>query len=177
MVHFKIMEKCVPPQPVKPGDLINAVRFSPIEKVRDLLAWGADANEKDSVGFTALMFAAGRRAYTAYARLLLDNGAAIDAKNIYGNTPLIFAADAGNAEIVEFLLDNGASPGERNRSGYTAQNIAEAKGHSTVAQILREAAEGLRALAAEKARNEASHTLAARRQEHLKKAAPRFKLK
>lgn len=163
------------PEPIKQGDLINAIRFSPIEKVRDLLARGAHVNETDSTGFTALMFTANRKDYTAFARLLLDNGVAIDAKNIYGNTPLIFAADAGNAEMVRFLLDNKASPDERNKNGYTAQGVAEARGHSNVVRILKEFAEGLRALATEKARVEASHTLAAARQERLKKAAPRFR--
>ena len=54
------------------ADLIFAVRFSTIEKVKELLAQGADVNGKDSVGNTALIYAAGREGnYVEVARLLL----------------------------------------------------------------------------------------------------------
>jgi serine/threonine-protein phosphatase 6 regulatory ankyrin repeat subunit B len=160
-----------------PGAFINAVRFSNIETMKDMLARGADVNEKDNVHNTALMYAAGRRHYTQVVRLLLDNGASIDEKNNNGNTALINAVSMENAEIVRLLIDNNASLGIRNGRGYTAQDIAEVKGFSQIARMLKEAAEARRKVDEEKARLEALHALAAERQRQLQKKLPKLKPK
>ena len=44
----------------------------------------------------------------ALARELIDGGADIEAKTRYGATPLFFACDKGNVELVELLLGKGA---------------------------------------------------------------------
>jgi ankyrin repeat protein len=164
-------------QKPEPGAFINAVRFSDMDTVKDLLARGADVNEKDNAGYTALIFAAGRKDNIGRARLLLDNGASIDEKNIYGNTALINAASVNNIEMVRFLLDNNADTGVRNKNGHTAQSVAEAKGYSEIAGMLKEAAEARRKVDEEKARLETLHALAVERQRHLKKNARRLHLK
>jgi ankyrin repeat protein len=42
------------------------------------------------------------------AQLLLAAGAAVDLREKFGHTPLHFASDRGNLELVRMLLDAGA---------------------------------------------------------------------
>lgn len=56
------------------------------------------------------LFAAVQNSDLAAARSALDGGADIDAVNDYGSTALFFAADRGNAQIVQLLLEHGADP-------------------------------------------------------------------
>lgn len=51
---------------------------------------------------------AARRGDVERARLLLDEGENIDAKDKYGQTALMIAAHAGHVELVRLLLERGA---------------------------------------------------------------------
>jgi len=151
------------------GELIYAVRFSGIEKVKELLARGAKVNETDRTENTPLMYAAGREGNLELLRLLIDKGALINEKNRYGNTALMQCVDwAQDAEMVRFLLGKGARLDITNKSGYTAQGIAENKGTSEIARILKEAAEIHRKIAEEKVKGDAALALAAERQRLIK---------
>ena len=101
--------------------------------VRLLLARGADPNKQfdyDSPisgrldrGLTALMFAA-----TAdVAQALLDAGAAVDATDAHGVTPLMHAAGRGGIDVVTLLLQQGANPKAKSKSGTTAADFARSK--------------------------------------------------
>ncbi len=74
---------------------------------------------------------------SAMARSLLAAGAAPNAKQQGGFTPLQAAALHGNLDLVRLLLENGADPGLVNESGATAVDLAESGGHSEVARLLR----------------------------------------
>jgi ankyrin repeat protein len=74
------------------------------------------ARDRDSGGLTALQCAAGTRLPAAkgldIARLLIDNGAEIDAETqswSHAVTAIYFAASAKNKPMFELLLDRGAS--------------------------------------------------------------------
>src|SRR5690242_1443895 len=54
------------------------------------------------------LLAAVRKSDVAGVRALLAKGADVNAKSPYGATPLFFACDRGNLEIVKLLLDRGA---------------------------------------------------------------------
>jgi ankyrin repeat protein len=144
-----------PPKPIESGDLINAVRYLPIEAVEDLLVRGADPKEKDNIGNTALHYVAGRKdnveKFIAIARLLLKYGALIDEKGYENNTPLMRAVGDRYEVMVRFLLDNGASLDERNKVGYNAVGIAQVKAFPEIIQMLKAAAEARRLLAEQKA--------------------------
>ena len=156
-----------------PEDLAAAVRFSPIEKIKALLAQGADVNGKDSVGNTALIYAAGREGHLEIARLLLDNGARIDETNKWGDTALIRSIDWDNTtDMVRFLLGRGASIDIKNRSGYTAESMAASKGRSVIVKLIQEVRAERQKLAAEEARLEAARKLTMERQQQLKKIKP-----
>ena len=81
------------------------------EKTRVLVAHGADVNARSSDMRTALMIAARRTGNVAGVRFLLDHGAQIN-PNLHPaaeSSPLIEAATAGDAAIVELLLSRGAA--------------------------------------------------------------------
>ncbi len=67
-----------------------------LEAVRLALAWGADVDAVDAEGNTALHGAAIRGANST-VRLLLEEGAQIDARNTRGRMPLDSAEDASDA--------------------------------------------------------------------------------
>ena len=66
---------------------------------------GREGGDED--GWTCLMTAA-YNGHLAICRLLIDKGAKVEAKNIFGKTPLHFAAWNGHVEIVRLLCDRGA---------------------------------------------------------------------
>ena len=67
----------------------------------------------------------------------LAAGASPDAYDqIFGVTPLSWAALHGHAKAAEWLLDNGADPGARNRDGGTALHAAAFMGRPEIVQLL-----------------------------------------
>jgi len=79
---------------------------------------------------TVLMWAAGYADgagaldAVAVVNLVLDRGAAIDARDNRGRTALMIAADAGHAGIVDLLLRRGAARDLKDREGKTALDLA-----------------------------------------------------
>ena len=57
-------------------------------------------------------------------KLLLDNGADVNARDNGGNTPLIMASMCGRIEVVSMLLKNGADVNATTNSGYSALKLA-----------------------------------------------------
>jgi ankyrin repeat protein len=82
-----------------------------------------------------------REANTLRARLLLDAGASINARDEeYSSTPLAWAARNNNLPMVEFLLSRGAStnlPDDKPWS--TPLAWATRRGHQQIVQRLRQA--------------------------------------
>jgi ankyrin repeat protein len=106
-------------------DLLEAARAGDPETVEARLAAGADPNESEGDGMTALHWAA-ERGHADVARRLLDSGARVDmVTRIGAYTPLHLAARRGSAPIVEGLLAAGADPNARTTSsGVTALHLA-----------------------------------------------------
>lgn len=65
---------------------------------------------KDNLEQNTMLHAALFRKNLDMARLLLDNGAKIEAVNMAGMTPLAEAVWLGNRNMIDFLLDRGAEP-------------------------------------------------------------------
>jgi ankyrin repeat protein len=81
------------------------------EKARILIERGADVNARSVQGRTPLMIAAGQRGTAPLVRLLLDNGAKVDAvsSSLFGTTTaLTDAAYAGNEDAFKMLVAAGA---------------------------------------------------------------------
>lgn len=88
-------------------DLLTAVSHQNIEALVDLVAKGANVNERDAHRRTPLMRAAEwNRAGST--RALLDAGARINDRDERGETALHTAAGSGHVEVARVLLEHGA---------------------------------------------------------------------
>jgi len=68
--------------------------------------------------------------------LLVQYGANIKAKNKFGASPLVIAAQGGNARIVDFLIKSGSDVNDKLDSGQTAIFSAAREGHIEVINLL-----------------------------------------
>ena len=80
-----------------------------MDALKELLQGGADKDEKDDEGRTALHFACGY-GEIACSEELIKAGADVDAKDGNDNTPLHYAAGYGQAEAIKLLLNRYLSP-------------------------------------------------------------------
>lgn len=103
--------------------------------VRALLDAGADPTGSD---WTPLHYAAAG-GHEAVCKLLLDRGAAIDARTANGTTPLMMAARQGHFAVVKLLLWEVADPNLKNESGASALSYAERSQNAEMAKLLRQA--------------------------------------
>ena len=124
-------------QPGLKVDAANAVGETPLmiaalrgqtAWVERLLARGA-ALERE--GWTPLHYAASGPAPRVVA-LLLDRGAAIEARSPNGTTPLMMAAGYGAIDSADLLLGRGADPKARNALGLTAADFARRAGRDAL---------------------------------------------
>lgn len=98
---------------------------------------GMDVNQPNLEEQTPLMLAAQADSHAlAVTELLLASGAKVNELDRYGNTALIYAAQAGNLEVVKELIARGADASIANKSGATALNFAEGNQHFFVTEYL-----------------------------------------
>ena len=83
--------------------------------------------------------AAALHGYTETVRLLLDAGADLEARNVYGFTPLLYAAGNGHTEAVRLLLDAGAAVDARDEGGRTPLRLSAYWGHTETTHLLLDA--------------------------------------
>ncbi|KAL6690334.1 putative ankyrin repeat-containing protein [Trichoderma pleuroticola] len=74
----------------------------------------------------------------ATARLLLENGADIETRDCFGQTPLLLTAEKGYEGAVKLLLENGADIKARDGSESAALSMAAENGHEAVVGLLLE---------------------------------------
>ena len=113
-------------------DLIVAVANDRADEVKRLLARGMDANSVDPNG-DPLLFTAARAGYRATIDVLLAAKANVNAKNRFGDTPLMAASLNGHLEIVRRLRMHGA---ELDPRGWTPLIYAATGGHDDVVAYL-----------------------------------------
>lgn len=106
-----------------------------------LLAAGADVNTPVAKGgYTPLMLAA-LSGSDELAKLLIDRGAKVNAKNPGGVTALMIAAAGNHTNVAMLLLKSGAEVEAQSDDGRTALSIAEANNSDAVVKLLHEAAQ------------------------------------
>jgi ankyrin repeat protein len=109
------------------------------EIVQIFIDHGADLNQKADTGngHTALMFAA-EFGHMEVGKLLLANGADINAVDNYNDPALNVAAFHGQLEFAKMLVEMGAELNVPGYAGRTALGHAISRGHEDVATFLRE---------------------------------------
>ncbi|WP_338471563.1 M48 family metallopeptidase [Niallia sp. XMNu-256] len=104
--------------------VIQAVFDEDMEMLEQAVTDGADIDEKDSEGFTALQYAV-MWGDSESAEWLIQNGADVNTTDSWGSTPLINAVfNDTDVETVELLLGNGADPTIKDSEGKTAYDYA-----------------------------------------------------
>ncbi len=92
-------------------------------------------NERNSFDVSVLHVAADVGS-ALIIRILLENGAEINARDQAGCTPLIDAADKLNDDCIVELLDRGAQINLANKVGNTPLHMTAARGHIRCSTIL-----------------------------------------
>ncbi len=104
-------------------------------RVDALLQAGADVNEADANGNTALIVAT-RMGQADIVRRLLEAGAGVDHANNAGLTALHMAVEAGNVEITGMLLEKAPQLDRLENGGFTPLSIAVHSDHVQLVQAL-----------------------------------------
>ncbi len=121
----------------KEAKLLSAVLLREPKKVEALLIKGVSPNGCTKSGCTALMCAANNNDL-AIAKLLIHNGADINAKNRAARekSALMIAAENGNKKMVALLLKTGAIVDQENDYHGTALTCATEFGHKNIVKLL-----------------------------------------
>ncbi len=115
---------------------VDAVRQNRIDDVRELIQGGADVNAVDMFGGNTGLHWAAREGLSEMARLLLDNGARVEARNDEGQTPLHWAAAHGRKALLVTLIAHDANVNAIDRAGWTPLRWAQNQGQEEIARIL-----------------------------------------
>ncbi len=119
--------------------VVNAAESRDHETLRTLLSEGADVNSAAGDGMSALHWAA-YQGDVEMAELLLFAGANSSATTrLVGFTPLLLAAKAGHASMIELLLGARADTEDRTSTGTTALMFAAASGSVDAVRFLLDA--------------------------------------
>jgi ankyrin repeat protein len=112
-----------------------ATLFGDAAKVGELLKGGADPNQADSAGATALMWAVSDIEKT---RNLLERGANINARSTnLGRTPFLIAAGyPGSVDVLTLLLERGADLRAKDTAGFSALASAMVSGDLDAVRFL-----------------------------------------
>ncbi len=106
-----------------------------LEKVKELLASGADPNSQTENGRTALM-AASVKGRANVAKFLLNHGADPNIQANDKETALMLAVYKGRLEIIRLLLENNAKVDLEENNGLTALFMASSIGSKRAVELL-----------------------------------------
>jgi uncharacterized protein len=68
---------------------------------------------------------------------MVESGADVNAKDMFGNTALIYAAAGGHMDLVRYLVAYGVQVNAKNQIGMTALQRAKMQGHSEIVALLK----------------------------------------
>lgn len=114
----------------------------PIDKVKELLAGGANIETADAGGRSLFRLAV-MGGHTDLVDALLDKNVKVDTVDVLGQTPLMSAAQRGDAAMVEKLLGVGADPNIQSKvatlddsGGLTALLVAVRQNKPDIVKLL-----------------------------------------
>jgi hypothetical protein len=115
--------------------LHNCAAAGDLERIKQLVEGGANIDELDTDGQTALSWAC-YEGYYDIVVYLAEHGANVAFADSSGTTALHLACTEGNLPTVKFLLEHGANITERDSEGMTALLCAARNGSLQVVQHL-----------------------------------------
>jgi len=101
--------------------IMIAVTTGSLEMTKLLTENGADVND-DTDKQTALMYAVQNS--ITLTKYLVSKGAKVNETDSYGTTPLMYASEFGNVEIIKFLLSKGADVNAQENTQFGSGNTA-----------------------------------------------------
>ncbi|MEM0942284.1 MAG: ankyrin repeat domain-containing protein [Bacteroidota bacterium] len=118
-------------------NLTNFIRNEQLHELTEAIKSNPDiVNQPDERGFTPLVLASYLGKETV-ARLLIENGADIDAQDaMIGNTALMGVCFKGAVRLAKLLIEKGANTTLKNNNGETALDFAKNGGHEKIVSIL-----------------------------------------
>jgi len=132
------------PLPQEDKDFIRACSKNELDKVKSLLAAGANvdaATERSEI--TALMYASSM-GYTEIIKTLIAAHAQLDKRNKHGHTALMYASTSGRVDALKELIKAGANVNAADNPGRMALKFATEKGLVEVVKVLLEAGADVR---------------------------------
>ena len=121
---------------IEAGPLADAAQRGELGVVRELVREGANVDEPQIDGATALHWAVHSNDY-AIAEFLVNAGANVNARNRVGVPPILSAAVNGNTEMLELLLTAGADANMRvSPTGDTPLMLAARTGIPEAVELL-----------------------------------------
>jgi ankyrin repeat protein len=115
--------------------LLEAVEFQNIQLVEVLLKHGANVNQENNNGFTAL-YSAASDGNIPLAKLLRAYQADSIAIRVNGYTPLHIAVQYNHPAMVNYLLAEGVEPNQIDMNGQTPLHLAAKLGYDVIVQSL-----------------------------------------
>lgn len=106
--------------------LHQAAATGDVTEVARLIADGEDVAAVDDSQFTPLHLAS-QQGHLGVAKVLVNAGAPVNARDSYGNTPLwraVFAFQGGDPELIRLLLEAGADPDIKNNTDRSPRDMA-----------------------------------------------------
>jgi len=115
-------------------DLLDANQFSAIDHAAESgnLALLRYCVEAGTLTQKQALIRAVQAGQFEFAMALLAEGIDPNSESPSGNSPLLIAANKGNALLVQALLNRGADIDHRNAAGYSALMLAAQNGHASV---------------------------------------------
>jgi ankyrin repeat protein len=106
--------------------------------ISTLVDAGIRVNDADDDGITPLMASVSGDGQPAVIQVLIDHGADVNARSVWGWTALMDAVTKDKPDLINLLLDQGADISARTRSGFIPLIIAARRGKLLALKILME---------------------------------------
>lgn len=94
-----------------------------VKKAEKLIKSGVNVNIQSPNSKRSPLHFAASKGKVDFVKLLIDNGAKTETKNINGETPLHFAVKKGRADVVKYLISKGAKVTDKIRAAAKKDEI------------------------------------------------------
>ena len=113
----------------KPADKIS------LDSIRYFISNGADANSKNSIGYSVLQYAVSKND-TSLVKILIDKGAEINPSSFTGSSVLMICLEDGSPALMKYLIEKDADPNSHNFDGETILMFVVQAGNIEIAKML-----------------------------------------